>query len=124
MEYWDIVNNIGKVFEKRSSLTHGKSYGMTKYMEQSDLDEGVAANIQQAALDFLSTEFKGIPMHMIQRDLEHRTDELYDKWERYAQMVHGINSVAGIQTGWEMIIGGKYGDPGLVKFPKRGVHHQ
>ena len=123
MEFWDIVKKTQGVIEDRG-LQLGKSYGMKKYLEPKDIEEGIAANIQQAALDFLSKEFKGITMHMVQRDLEHRADEIYDKWVNYAEQIHGIMSAAGQQTGWEMIIGGNYGDPGLVKFAKRGALHQ
>lgn len=118
MRYWDCVNAARQVIEDHG-LTLGKTYGMTKYM-----GEGVAAMIQQAALDFLSIKFKGFSKEQVRQSLASQTDELYDKWTRFAEKVYGINSNAGQATGWEMIVGGKYGDPGLVDFPQRGALHQ
>lgn len=118
MRYWDSVEAATNVINNHGLLA-GKSHGLVRYRE-----EGVGAMIQQAALDFLSTEFKGFPKDLVIRDLSDRESELYGKWISFAKKVYGINSIAGQQTGWEMIMGGPYGDPGLTDFPKRGALHQ
>lgn len=134
MYYWDMVDATREIFKKHGFQTGG-TYQMHKYRTESPesnhadivaegVMEGVAAMIQQAALDFLSQEFRGFPKHLVDRDLAERTEELYKKWVAFSERIYGLNHPDAQQAGWEMIIGGEYGDPGLTSFPKLGALHQ
>jgi hypothetical protein len=99
VNFWDVVDATAKVFEADTDSHH--VFGITR-----PVHEGVAAMIQKATMDWISTEFKDKPQDEIQKDLQDRTDVLYASWVRYAERIYGINSAAGQQTGWEMIVGG------------------
>jgi hypothetical protein len=105
MRHWDVVAEATKIMNRDPGIT--KSYGMRKVV-----NEGIAALIQKAAMDYLSREFRGIPKHLVVQNLLDRTDELQRKWDAYAEKVHGINSEKGKIAGWEMIM-----DGGLIDLP-------
>ena len=112
MNFWDIVDATAKVFEADTDSHH--TFGISR-----PVNEGIGALIQKAAMDWLSTEFKDKAPDEVEQALSDRTDVLYASWVRYAERIHGINSAAGQQTGWEMIMGGApwNGNKSLVRLP-------
>jgi len=112
MNFWDIVDATAKVFENEAKSHY--TCGISR-----PVNEGIGALIQKAAMDWLSTEFKDMSADEVNQALLDNTDVLYDKWVRYADRLHGINSAAGQQTGWEMIMGGSpwNGNDSLTNLP-------
>ena len=103
MNFWDIVERTKNIIGVPSGY---RAVGISRVLEEKNLDEGTADLIQHAAMAWLSDQFHDMDAAEVQDQIANRSDELYVSWVQFADKYHGIGSVAGQQTGWEMIVGG------------------